>query len=401
MEWQGQNGSDARPSGRIVAIDVLRGLAMALMVIDHVRVYSGVSAGGPEPAVFFTRWITHFCAPAFFLLSGVSAFLRGRKRPGLARYLLSRGLLLVVLELTVLRLSWAFNTNFGTLMAGVLWALGWSMVALAAISRLPVKAVAVLAMGIIAGHNLLDGHFESLARGMEADLSSALWSIGYLGFFGRTIRIESIGASLLVLYSLIPWVGVMALGYALGPVFGGDKTTRNRVCVRLGLAFLGGFFVLRGLSIYGDPGDWRSVDPDYPMPTVLAFLNTTKYPASLCFLLMTLGPLLLAVPLGDRARGFLGRSLQVFGREPLFFYLLHIPLIHALALLVSWVRMGSIVPWLFLDHPLPRVPPPSGYTWGLWLLYAVALLALLLLYFATAWFEGMRRKSRSRWIDLI
>jgi uncharacterized membrane protein len=385
---------------RILALDRLRGLAMVLMAIDHVRVYAGVPPGGPSLGVFFTRWITHFCAPAFFFLAGTSAYLSARKGPGLGRFLVTRGLWLVLLELTVLRLAWTFNLDVLNPMAGVIWALGCCMVLLAGFVRLPLGVVAVFGLVLVAGHDVLD--VGALASSLGSDLGAALWKVGYVGFWAGPIPLGE-GSSLMVLYSLVPWIGVMALGFAFGRVLALERARAHRWSLALGLGATLTFLVLRGSNLYGDPRPWSTLPPpgSPPMAPLLAFLNTSKYPASLAFLLMTLGPLLLLIPAFERLGGPLARVLTVFGRVPFFFYLLHIPLIHALALAVSRLREGAVNPWLFANHPMGSGPAPAGYEWSLGLLYLVWLVAVALLYLACRWFARVKERRRDPWLRYL
>ena len=379
---------------------------MVLMAIDHVRVYSGLPAGGPTPAIFFTRWITHFCAPAFVFLAGSSAFLHGRAHAGLSRFLLTRGLWLVLLELTYVRVAWTFNLDFAHYaLAGVIWVIGWSMVALAALARLPVAVVGAIGVAIIAGHNLMDPHVEALASGLGNDPGSALVKLLYVGFWAGPVAFGPEGPNLVVLYSFVPWVGVMAAGYAFGRVLTLERGRRDALCLAIGLGGTALFLLLRGLNLYGDPRPWSMGGPTPDgrpaMPALLSFLNTTKYPASLDFLLMTLGPTIALMPLLEGARGALARWITVFGRVPFFFYMLHIPLIHVLAVIVSWVRQGRPSPWLFTNHPMDNPPPPDGYTWSLPLLYMVWAVAILLLHPACRWFADLKAGRRDPWLSYL
>lgn len=393
------------PSARIVSIDLIRGAVMILMAIDHVRVFSGLPAGGPTPGIFFTRWVTHFCAPAFLFLAGSSAYLYGRRHADLARFLVTRGIWLVLLELTVLRLAWTFNFDFGHYeMAGVIWAIGWCMIFLAALTRLPLPAVAAVGIVVIAGHNLADPYVGSWVQSLSG-AGAALGKIFYLGFFGGPIRLGPDGPNLIVLYSILPWVGVMAAGYGFGRVLTLQPARRDRISVVVGLAAVGLFLVLRGFNLYGDPRPWTaSAGPsgDGPaMPPILAFLNTNKYPASLLFLLMTLGPTVALIPLLERARGAVARWITAFGRVPFFYYVLHIPLIHALALVVSVLRTGSVSPWLFANHPMGNPPPPDGYPWSLPLLYLVWAVAVVILYLPCRWFADLKARRRDWWLSYL
>ena len=391
---------------RVASIDLIRGAVMVLMAIDHVRVYSGLPAGGPTPGIFFTRWVTHFCAPAFIFLAGTSAFFYGRKHGDLPRHLLLRGAWLVLLELTVIRVAWTFNFQFAQYeLAGVIWVIGWCMILLAGLVRLPLPALGVLGLAIIAGHNLMDPHLGALIQSLPASPVSGLWKILYVGFFAGPVQLGPNGPNLMVLYSIIPWIGVMAAGYAFGSILTLGPARRNRICLRIGLGAIGLFLVLRGLNLYGDPRPWSAATPRPDgtpgMPALLAFLNTNKYPASFLFLLMTLGPTIALMPLLERARGLLVRWISIFGRVPFFYYVLHIPLIHALAVLVSLLRLGEVSRWLFTNHPMGNPPAPEGYTWSLGLLYGVWAVAVVLLYFACRWFADLKARRHDWWLGYL
>jgi uncharacterized membrane protein len=383
---------------RIAALDIVRGGVMVLMAIDHVRVYSGLPPGGPAPGIFFTRWVTHFCAPAFVFLAGTAAFLHGKKlgnQTALSKFLLVRGAWLVLLELTVIRLSWTFNLDFANyLLAGVIWAIGWSMILLASLLWLPLGWIAGIGALLVAGHNLLDAQLPALRQAASGNSLSWLWQILY---FGGPVQLGEHGPPLVVLYVLVPWVGVMALGYAFGAVLGWEEERRRRACLLIGFGATLMFLVPRAFNLYGDPRPWGQS----PMPALLSFLNTTKYPASLLFLLMTLGPTVALLSVLEHARGRVAGFLTVFGRVPLFYYLLHIPLIHVLALGVSWLREGTVNPWLFANHPMMMPPPPDGYVWSLGLLYLVTVIAVGMLYFPCRWLAGVKQRSRSVWLSYL
>ena len=373
-------------SDRVVSIDIVRGAVMVLMAIDHVRVFAGVPAGGPSPGVFFTRWVTHFCAPAFIFLAGTSAFLYGRKvasRTALAKFLLIRGLWLVLLELTLLRFSWTFNFDYANFtFAGVIWVIGWSMVVLAALVYLPLPVIAAIGLAIVFGHNAIP----------EIESPSGLMGVLYAGGFFQTGPVQ-----LVILYTLIPWVGVMAAGYAFGAI-----VRNRRLCIIIGIAAIALFVILRATGVYGDPRPWPF---EGPMPKALAFIATTKYPASLLFLLMTLGPVILVMPFlqgAPEARTTPGaRWLSVFGQVPFFYYVLHIPLIHLIAVLISLVRTPQSTGWLIANHPMMPPDVPPGYQWSLALLYLVTAIVVVILYFPCRWYARVKTTSPRPWMRFL
>ena len=393
-------------TSRVASIDLIRGAVMILMAIDHVRVFSGVPAGGPSPGVFFTRWITHFCAPAFVFLAGTSIFFYGRKHSDLSKFLLLRGFWLIFLELTFLRVAWTFNFDFRHYeMAGVIWVIGCCMILMAGLVRLPLGAVGAFGLLIIGAHNLMDSHMGKLLEGLDTNPFSALWKIFYVGFFAGPVQFRPDGPNLIVLYSIIPWIGVMAAGYAFGRILTLDAVRRRQLCFLIGLSAIGLFLVLRGFNLYGDPRPWHAGATGHnaapPMPALLSFLNTTKYPASLCFLLMTLGPIITLIPLLEGLNGVVARSITLFGRVPFFYYMLHIPLIHLLALVVSKIRLGFVSPWLFTNHPMGNPDPPDGYVWSLPLLYLVWGITIMLLYFACRWFAHVKATRNDWWLKYL
>jgi uncharacterized membrane protein len=392
------NDASGRPAAagvavpRIHSIDIVRGAVMVLMAIDHVRVYSGLPAGGATAGIFFTRWVTHFCAPAFVFLAGTSAFLYRQRHTDVSRFLLTRGAWLIFLELTAIRIFWTFNFDFGSYaLAGVIWVLGWSMIALAGLAKLPLAVTATFGAIVVAGHNLLDGWMRGAYDALASDPLAWLWKLLYVGFSAGPIAPRGEGSEFWVLYSFVPWVGVMALGFAFGAILTMDPARRDRLCLQIGLAATAAFMILRFFDLYGDPRTFAMLKSgDHPLPALFAFLNTTKYPASLQFLLMTLGPTIALMPLFEKARGAVAQAMGLFGKVPFFFYLLHIPLIHLLAIAVSKIRLGEVSAWLFANHPMGAPPPPDGYTWSLPLLYAVWAVTLVMLWPACRWFAQVK-----------
>jgi uncharacterized membrane protein len=384
-------------SERIRSIDVARGAVMVLMALDHVRVYSGIPAGGPAAGVFLTRWITNFCAPVFVFLAGTSIFLHGERlkdRGGLSRWLIIRGAWLVLLELTFLRLAWTFNFDVAHYMfAGVIWMLGWCMMLMAALVQLPIAANAIIGLAIIAGHNLaalaISGSRQSLLQGNFG----WLWRIVYFG--GGIATGEADKPNFWVLYSIVPWIGVMAAGYAFGAVMRKCPERRRRTCYAIGGVAVAAFLTIQCFSVNRDSPLLSKAQ----VPVWMSYLTATKYPASLLFLLMTLGPSIAVLPLLERAHGRITQSLAVFGRVPLFFYMLHIPLIHSVAVAMSLVRSPAATGWLFGNHPMNSGAPPEGYTWSLGLLYLVAVVVVTVLYFPCRWFAQLKARRKETWLS--
>ncbi len=340
---------------------------------------------------------------------------------------MTRGLWLILLELTTLRVAWTFNFDFSHyLLAGVIWVIGWCMVLLAGLIFLPVRAMVAFGFLVVFGHNILDRFSPALYTMMEKSHWGWLWQVFY---FGGPIQIGERGPTLFVLYSIVPWVGVMALGYVFGRVMIMDAQSRRRICLALGSAAILLFLLLRGFNLYGDPRPWTApkpvaaqtlqqapptsangnsgsqqtapaTSPRRPQaPAWISFLNTTKYPASLLFLLMTLGPTLLVLAFAENTAGPITpgpvtRALTMYGLVPFFYYALHIPLIHLLAMVVSLLRTGSVSPWLFLNHPVMVPPAPAGYVWSLGLLYVVCAVAVVSLYFPCRWYAALKQRRK-------
>jgi uncharacterized membrane protein len=370
------------------------------MAIDHVRVYSGLPAGGPTAGIFFTRWVTHFVAPGFVFLAGTGAYLHGRKlgnHTALAKFLFTRGAWLVLLELTVIRVAWTFNFDFAHyLLAGVIWMIGWCMILMAAAVYLPTTVIGVIGVAIIALHNITN-LFTAQLREVYAN-SEPNWLLKIL-YFGGALELGSSGPLLLILYVIVPWIGVMMAGYAYGVVAEMPVERRRAICLRLGVVLSAGFVTLRAVNVYGDPRPWQG--HLLTLPGFLGFLSTTKYPASLEFLLMTLGPMFILWAFVEGWKGRVAGATETFGRVPMFYYLLHIPLIHLAACIVSLIREGRINPWLFGNHPLAPPPVPPGYTWSLGLLYLVFSLCVIALYFPCRWFARVRAERRSKWLSYL
>jgi uncharacterized membrane protein len=393
VESQRQAGKPtAAPAERIASIDLMRGIVMVIMAIDHVRDYfnpfaeptdlSKASAG-----LFLTRWITHFCAPTFVFLAGTSAFLYARNsgatRGQLQRFLLTRGLWLVLLELSWISFCWRFD--FNGLNLQVIWALGWSMVCLAGLLFLPRPLLLGVGAALVLGHNLFDRwHFQDFA--VHGEAWGWLWALLHETHFATL----GSGYQVLLLYPLVPWIGVMALGYGFGALLQLPRPRREHWMRVLGLGAIALFLLLRLGNLYGEPQAW-SDNPRGPLFTALNVLNVSKYPPSLHYLLMTLGPVLLLLPLLERWRGGLARRITVFGRVPFFFYLLHLPLIHLGALIAALLVYG-VSPQLIG----PSSPPP-GYEPSLLRVYLVWALVLLILYPMCRRYADYKARHKEQW----
>jgi uncharacterized membrane protein len=391
---------------RLVSVDVLRGLVMVIMALDHTRDFMTYTRFSPEDvthasaALFFTRFITHYCAPVFSFLAGTGAFLstrRGKSLSQLSRFFVTRGLWLVLLELTIVDFAWGFVP---WAQAGVIWVLGWSMVAMALIVWLPVRWIAALGLGMIATHNLLDGI-------NPASFGKLSWFWTLLHVPGSVLFTDHF--SLTVRYVLIPWVGVMAAGFAFGSVL--LRPDRRKWILVIGASATALFFVLRAINIYGNgiagvparyaasAGPW-SVQPTLSA-TVISFFNVLKYPPSLDYLLITLGPALIVLGLldGMKAAGGLGRFFLVFGRVPMFYYLLHIYLIHSLAFLTSLVFHQPIFYGTVIADHAQR---PVGYGHGLPFIYLMWIVAVALLYFPCRWYMEFKGRHREwTWLSYL
>jgi hypothetical protein len=326
-------------SARSVAnrpLDITRGIVMVLMAIDHVRVYAGVPAGGPTPAVFFTRWVTHFSAPGFAFLAGTGAFLLGQKladKRALARYLVERGVILILLELTVLRLAWTFNTDFANYnLAGVIWMLGWCMILMAGVIWLPTAAITVLGLALIVGQPL----FTPISHLLPA-------AIGNFLYLGGEVRL---GLPFAVLYVIVPWIGVMATGYAFGTIMTYTPERRRRLCLRIGLR--------RRRCSSSSPVSRSPFSPRGPTRHKrFCECSTSASIRRRRLLLMTLGPMLAFLPFAEQMRGRVVSILATLVACRCSTVAAHSLVARARRLAH---RTGGIDPWLFGNHPI--APPP-------------------------------------------
>jgi uncharacterized membrane protein len=378
---------------RLESVDLLRGVIVVIMALDHTRDFFGAIGADPTDvttattALFLTRWVTHLCAPVFFLLTGTGAWFSGRRRTpaGLSHHLLIRGLWLVFLEFTVVRcLGLQFNFDYQVTILTVLWALGWSMVALAFISRLPLSAIVGLGLAMVVGHDLLDG-IPAASFGAWAPFWSFVHAPGVL--------FASPGHLVIVAYPLIPWIGVTALGFAMGPLLERPLDERSSFLWKAGFALTASFILLRVANRYGDPRPWAYFESTGR--TFLSFLNASKYPPSLVFLLMTLGPALLLLAWFQRGTPKWLRPALPYGKTPLFFFLVHFALIHTLAVVAALARFGDAA-GMFQSPSLDRFPitAPPGWDLGLPFVYLVWGTVILVMYPFCRWYARIRGSGR-------
>jgi uncharacterized membrane protein len=396
---------------RISEIDLLRGLVIVLMALDHVRdyFYAGGFSVNPldpaqtYPALYITRWITHLCAPAFVFLAGVSAYLqlaKGKTIAQLSRFLVTRGLWLIFLELTVLSFGWSFAFPF-LLFMQVIWAIGWSMIGLAALIWAPRLAVLAIGVAIIAGHNLLDP-IQPDQLGSLSMLWTFLHEGGLVPNFERPIG--------LVPYPIIPWLGVIALGYGMGALFTEPAPPRDRKLLMLGAAMLGAFFVLRFFNAYGNPTApsgpnpgvrlWRE-QPDLASQ-LMVFFDVQKYPPSLQFVLVTLGAIFVIWPLLSRLRGPLGSMLNTFGAVPFFFYVLHIYVVHLLAMAANAAAGREISGFFnYLVKGFTGAPDVQNLGFPLWGVYLGWLGVIAIMYPLCRYWQRLKARRRDWWLSYL
>ena len=395
---------------RIDSIDLLRGLVMVIMMLDHTRDYFSAAQFQFDPtdltrtsvALFLTRWITHYCAPVFFFLAGTGAYLRrerGATPTELRWFLVSRGVWLIFLELTVVRALISFDVlPAGTYVGQTIWALGWSMIALAAVVHLPLRVIGGLGVAMVVGHNAFDGlQVRSCVRG-EPVCSASEVLLRVLHQPGWIVLGRADGPVFYSHYPLIPWIGVMAAGYVFGRLYTMDADARRRVLLGLGGGLIALFVVMRASNIYGDASTW-SAQPTVAF-TVLSFLNTTKYPPSLLYLCMTLGPAILLLAFLERdRRGRLDGALVTYGRVPLLFYLLQWLFAHGAAF-AAYAIAGKPVDALFRFHDTsPEALAQAGFS--LPVVYTFWIAGVLSLYPVCRWYAGVKRRRNDWWLGYL
>ena len=381
-----------QPRHRILSIDLLRGVVMIIMALDHVRDYFHWSAQMYEPldlsqttpSIFFTRWITHFCAPVFMFLAGTSAYLIGQRKSKkqLSLFLFTRGLWLMLLELTVVYFGWSFNIHFPLSALITIWALGVSMVALSVLIYLPYKIILAIGIVILAGHNLLD-NFHVAGNGLAAFIWDELHDPRVLNFHGHVI---------ITGYPVLPWIGVITLGYCFGAFYNKTFTInkRKKYLLMIGIGAICLFIILRAINIYGDPQRWSSQRTG--LFTFFSFMNVTKYPPSLLYALITLGPAVIFLAFAEKPLNKFTKFISVYGRVPMFYYLLHIYFIHFLAMIASeltgfgWKAMVSDI-----------FPEVRGYGFSLPVVYLVWVAVVLSLFPLCKWYDKYKMAHKEKW----
>ena len=382
---------------RIESIDLLRGAVMIIMALDHVRDYfhAGAFMYDPldlemtSPAIFFTRWITHFCAPVFVFLAGTSAFLIGRKKSkkDLSLFLLKRGIWLILLELTVIAFGWNFDITFTNIYFVTIWALGISMIVLAGLIQLPFKITALIGILLVAGHNLLD-NVHVAGKGLDAFGWALLHDQNFFSWGGKNI---------LVGYPVLSWIGVMALGYCFGKLFTPEFTLQKR---KKYLLLIGGgsvalFIVLRFINIYGDPHP-RS-EQESALYTFFSFIKANKYPPSLLYILMTLGPSILFLAFTENISNAITKFVSIYGRVPMFYYVIHIFLIHILAIISAALFTDYHWTVWLLKQPLWFATELKGYGFSLWVVYLVWAIVVFGLFPFCKKYDKYKQSHKEKW----
>ncbi|MGG9971529.1 DUF1624 domain-containing protein [Ferruginibacter sp. SUN002] len=379
---------------RIESIDLLKGLVMVIMALDHTRDYFHSAAFIYDPTdpahtswpIFFTRWITHYCAPTFSFLAGASAFFVGKRRSkgDLSKFLFTRGLWLVFIEISIVNFGWFFDLQFRTPALLTIWSLGISMIVLAALVHLPKKIILLISCLIVFGHNLFDTVHSpgNVLWAMLHDGGGFNLSKDYLLFIG---------------YPVIPWIGVMALGYCFGSLYDHSFSSvrRKKILTIIGISAIVAFIVIRFINIYGDPNGWKEYGTI--SQSLMSFLNPQKYPPSLCYVLMTLGPALIILANTEKLKGPIVNFFSTFGRVPFFYYILHIYLIHALALVAAQVTGYGWQQMVFHGGWLNDLPGLKGYGFHLWVVYVIWIGVILLCYPLCKKFDTYKINNKEKW----
>ena len=385
-------------SKRIASIDILRGLVMIIMVLDHVRDYYHINAfAGNSPEnlesttlfLYFTRFITHYCAPVFVFLAGTSAFLYGQKKgaKALSKFLITRGIWLIIVEIVINNFLWWFDITFGFINLQVIWAIGFCMIILGVLIHLPKKILLILGLLIVLGHNTLD-NFGFPDENPLSILWKMLHQIGGISI-GE-------GRFLWFSYPVLPWIGVIVLGYCFGYFYKKETSinTRKKWLLILGVSSIVLFFILRTFNLYGDRMLWSQQET--VSKTIISFLILSKYPPSLLFLLITLGPAFLVLASIENIKNRITNFLIVFGRVPFFFYVIHIFVVHAGAI-VGLLITGKDWRLMILNNETMSSGILNGYGYSLGIVYLVWIIIIVLLYPICKSFMKYKSNHREKW----
>ncbi|MEO6133749.1 MAG: heparan-alpha-glucosaminide N-acetyltransferase domain-containing protein [Ginsengibacter sp.] len=384
---------------RIESIDILRGIAMVIMALDHVRDFVHITAGIDDPLnfatttpfLFFTRWITHFCAPTFIFLSGTSIYLQSlrKTKKELSGFLIKRGLWLIFVEIAIVSFAWMFNPHYEFIPLQVIWAIGICMVFLGLLIRLPYNIILALGLLIVFGHNLLD-----IPESAPGFTSNFLWDILHHGFFTPYQLLPN--HYFIIVYPFLPWLGLMILGYCTGIFFTKkyNEQQRTKIFIKIGLSLIAIFIAVRFINIYGDPHPW-AIQKD-SLFTFLSFMNVTKYPPSLLYLCILIGPGFLMLAFLEKIKNPFTNILMIYGRVPFFYYILHLYLIHLVAVVLFFMRGHSMNEAVTAgEFPAYFVIPGEGL--GLAAVYAVWAFVVIALYPLCKWYDKYKTNHREKW----
>jgi uncharacterized membrane protein len=385
----------SKATHRIFSIDLLRGLVMVLMALDHVRdffhddamLHEPLDLQTTTPFLFFTRFITHYCAPVFIFLAGVSAYLIGlrKSKAELSAFLIKRGLWLMLIEFVIITFGWTFNPFYNVMVFQVIGAIGMSMLCMGLLVRLPYSVIFSLGIFIIISHSL----FENIGSGFLYDLT--------YGHFAPYPVTDT--HTLLIIYSFVPWLGIMLLGYGFGklftPDFGAGK--RKKILLYSGTGMLLLFVVLRYFNLYGDPAPW-TLQKD-ALYSFFSFINVSKYPASLLYTCITLGPAMLLLVAFEKSKGKLVHIISVFGRVPFFYYILHIYLIHILTVVVFYASGYTAAD--IVNPSSPFLFRPQVFGFNLYIVYIIWIGVLVILYPLCKWYNHYKSRHKHWWLSYL
>lgn len=387
---------------RVRSIDLLRGIVMVIMALDHVRDYfhdtamldDPLNLQTTTPVLYFTRWITHLCAPVFIFLAGTSAFLFGLKKSKreLSLFLIKRGLWLILIEITIVTLGWTFNPLFNLIILQVIWAIGISMLLLGILVHLPYSVLLVLGLLIVFGHNTID--YAEAARDGKVGL---VWDLLHRGNFS----FYKLNANhfFLIVYAFFPWLGVMIVGYCLGKLYepGVEPAYRKKVLLILGIALILIFTIVRYLNGYGDSSHWSNQPTSFY--TFLSFMKVSKYPPSMLYICITIGIALVALAFLENVRNRFANWMTVYGRVPFFYYVLHIYVIHSLCVIVFFLSGYGAK-----DIVSPQTPflfRPQHFGFSVFVVYVIWIFVVLMLYPLCRWYNRYKSTHHQWWLSYL